>query len=304
MDQSRVKWRIKLSEAFAHRAGKALFSFGGNKEDGEPDRPLTEEELAEEQAMKKKARSGKYAIFFLPFITVIREGLEAIVFVGGVSLGQDGASIPIAAIVGLIAGIFVGWCIYRTGSTLALHWFLIVSTCFLFLIGSGLFSKGVYDFEYYRFSSAVGGDVAESGNGPGSFQVAGNVWHLEYGNPEPGAVGTNGGWQIFNAILGWNNTASLGSILSYCFYWIAVIVGLAVMKWHEGRFTIFGRGSKAHGRIQARAEIKRAAEGQVSEGSEKDEGASEEGTARDTTHLNKNGDSPEDSLTPMIENSL
>lgn len=132
MDQSRVKWRIKLSEAFAHRAGKALFSFGGNKEDGEPDRPLTEEELAEEQAMKKKARSGKYAIFFLPFITVIREGLEAIVFVGGVSwdrllptafgvlrasdvefvpqvsLGQDGASIPIAAIVGLIAGIFVG----------------------------------------------------------------------------------------------------------------------------------------------------------------------------------------------------
>lgn len=85
MDQSRVKWRIKLSEAFAHRAGKALFSFGGNKEDGEPDRPLTEEELAEEQAMKKKARSGKYAIFFLPFITVIREGLEAIVFVGGVS---------------------------------------------------------------------------------------------------------------------------------------------------------------------------------------------------------------------------
>ncbi|OXC70926.1 hypothetical protein AYX13_00343 [Cryptococcus neoformans] len=309
MDQSRVKWRIKLSEAFAHRAGKALFSFGGNKEDGEPDRALTQEELAEEQAMKKKARSGKYAIFFLPFITVVREGLEAIVFVGGVALGQDGASIPIAAIVGLIAGIFVGWCIYRTGSTLALHWFLIVSTCFLFLIGSGLFSKGVYDFEYYRFSSAVGGDVAESGNGPGSFQVAGNVWHLEYGNPEPGAVGTNGGWQVFNAILGWNNTASLGSILSYCFYWIAVIIGLAIMKWYEGRLTIFGRGSKAHGRIQARAEIKRAsdaqaAEGQASEGSEKDEDASEEGTARNTTHLNKNKDYPEDSLIPMTKNSL
>lgn len=85
MDQSRVKWRIKLSEAFAHRAGKALFSFLGNNEDGEPERQLTEEELAEEQAMKKKARSGKYAIFFLPFITVVREGLEAIVFVGGVS---------------------------------------------------------------------------------------------------------------------------------------------------------------------------------------------------------------------------
>lgn len=30
----------------------------------------------------------------------------------------------------------------------------------------------------------MGGDVAETGDGPGSFQVAGNVWHLEYGNPE------------------------------------------------------------------------------------------------------------------------
>ncbi|KIS01625.1 high-affinity iron transporter [Cryptococcus deuterogattii 2001/935-1] len=305
MDQSRVKWRIKLSEAFAHRAGKALFNFRGNNEDGEPERQLTEEELAEEQAMKKKARSGKYAIFFLPFITVMREGLEAIVFVGGVSLGQDGASVPIAAIVGLVAGIFVGWCIYRTGSTLALHWFLIVSTCFLFLIGSGLFSKGVYDFEYYRFSSAVGGDVAESGNGPGSFQVAGNVWHLEYGNPEPGAVGTNGGWQIFNAILGWNNTASLGSILSYCSYWIAVIIGLAVMKWHEGRLTVFGRGSKAHSRIQARAELKRVAEGQALEGFEKQyEGSSEEGAARNTTHLDKNDDSHDVTLNPMTEKSL
>lgn len=81
------------------------------------------------------------------------------------------------------------------------------------------------------------------------------------------------------------------------------------MKWYEGRLTIFGRGSKAHGRIQARAEIKRAAdaqaaEGQASEGSEKDEDASEEGTARNTTHLNKNKDSPEDSLIPMTKNGL
>nr|KIR48719.1 hypothetical protein I312_01789 [Cryptococcus bacillisporus CA1280] len=265
--------------------------------------------------MKKKARRGQYAIFFLPLITVVREGLEAIVFVGGVSLSQDGASIPIAAIVGLVAGIFVGWCIYRTGSTLALHWFLIVSTCFLFLIGSRLFSKGVYDFEYYRFSSAVGGDVAESGNGLGSFQVAGNVWHLEYGNPDPGAVGTNGGLQIFNATLGWNNTASLGSIHSYCFYWIMVIIGLAVMKWHEGRLTVFGRGSKAYSRIQARAELKRvaeaqaveagAAEGQALEGFEKQyEGSSEEGAAPNTTHLDKNDDSHDVTLTPMTEKSL
>lgn len=77
-----------------------------------------------------------------------------------------------------------GYLIYRTGSTTTLHWFLVGSTSFLCLIGAGLLSKGVGFFQYYHFSKGVGGDVAETGDGPGSFQVAGNVWHLEYGNPE------------------------------------------------------------------------------------------------------------------------
>ena len=77
-----------------------------------------------------------------------------------------------------------GYIIYRTGSSSTLHWFLIGSTTFLFLIGAGLASKGVGFFQYYRFAKGVGGDVSETGDGPGSFQVDGNVWHLTYGNPE------------------------------------------------------------------------------------------------------------------------
>jgi len=46
---------------------------------------------------------GKWALFTLPFIVVLREGLEAVVFVGGVSLGQSASAIPIAAIVGKYA---------------------------------------------------------------------------------------------------------------------------------------------------------------------------------------------------------
>jgi hypothetical protein len=45
-------------------------------------------------------------------------------------------------------------------------------------------SKGVGFFQYYYFATGVGGDVAEEGDGPGSFMVKGNVWHLTYGNPE------------------------------------------------------------------------------------------------------------------------
>ena len=55
----------------------------------------------------------KYAMFHLPFITVLREGLEAVVFIGGVGLSQPASSFPLAVICGLAAGIFVGWLIYR-----------------------------------------------------------------------------------------------------------------------------------------------------------------------------------------------
>jgi high-affinity iron transporter len=74
-------------------------------------------------------------LFILPFITVLREGLaafsrkataktdftfflgmEAVIFVGGVSLGQSATSIPIAAIVGLVCGVIIGFFIYEFAS--------------------------------------------------------------------------------------------------------------------------------------------------------------------------------------------
>ncbi len=61
-------------------------------------------------------RTGKWALFTLPFVIVLREGLEAVVFVGGVSLGQSARSIPIAAIVGIICGLICGFLIYTFAS--------------------------------------------------------------------------------------------------------------------------------------------------------------------------------------------
>lgn len=42
--------------------------------------------------------------------------MEAVVFVGGVSLGQPATSIPIAAIVGIICGVIIGFMIYEFAS--------------------------------------------------------------------------------------------------------------------------------------------------------------------------------------------
>jgi high-affinity iron transporter len=71
--------------------------------------------------------------------------------------------------------------IYASSSRVNLSIFLVVSTNVLFLLGAGLFSKAVGDFERYFFGKAVGGDVGELATGPGSYDTRGSVWSLSYG---------------------------------------------------------------------------------------------------------------------------
>ncbi|OJT12728.1 Iron transporter FTH1 [Trametes pubescens] len=223
MDRAKAKWRVKLQRAFS---GKAV---------------------------DKGAKTGKYVLFILPLITVLR--MEAVVFVGGVSLGQPATAIPIAAIVGLICGLICGYLIYAFASRTTLTIFMVVMTNFLLLIGAGLFSKAIWAFQTNAFNHLLGADVDDAGgDGPGSYDVRQSVWHLDCCNPENNF--DSDGWSIFSAIFGWTNSATIGSVLSYVFYWIAVIAALIVLKFREGRTRLFGKesamGRKRRERQEAR----------------------------------------------------
>jgi high-affinity iron transporter len=50
------------------------------------------------------------------------------------------------------------------------------------------------------------------------------------GGPE---VNGGGGWGIFSAILGWTNSATYGSVLSYNLYWLIVIGAFLAMRYNE-----------------------------------------------------------------------
>ncbi|KAH0834848.1 Ftr1 protein [Lanmaoa asiatica] len=215
MENARTKWRIKLQNAF-------------NGQNGD-----------------RGAKTSKWVLFILPMITVLREGLEAVVFVGGVALAQPATSIPIATIVGIISGIACGTIVYQFASrtskflhpqTLtAFKIFLICMTNLILLIGAGLFSKAVWAFQENAFIHLIGASSDDAGGtGPGTYDVRGNVWHLDC------CSSSSGSWSVFNAILGWENSATLGSVLSYVFYWLAVVVVLVYYKFREGRTKIFG----------------------------------------------------------------
>ncbi|KAJ4367248.1 high-affinity iron permease [Neurospora sp. IMI 360204] len=190
--------------------------------------------------VKMKAWMERYVMFILPFVTVLREGVEAIVFVAGVSFAAPASSIPIPAIVGVIVGALVGVVLYRFGSSTKLQLFLVLSTSLLYLVAAGLFSRAIWAFESQHWANAIGSDAAELGSGPGSYDVDKSVWHVDCCSP---LVNGGGGWGIFNAIFGWTNSATYGSVIGYDLYWLVVIVSFLVMRYREvkGKWPMISR---------------------------------------------------------------
>ncbi|KAK9387712.1 iron permease FTR1/Fip1/EfeU [Lipomyces mesembrius] len=172
----------------------------------------------------------KYAMGILPFVTILREGIEAIVFVGGVALSSPAKAFPLPVVCGLAAGSSVGYFMYKGGDYMKIQYFLIVATCFLYLVAAGLFSKAIWFLQNFVWSHRIGGDLAETGEGPGSYDIRQSVWHVNCCNGL-----TSGGWMIFNAIFGWQNSATYGSVLSYNLYWIALCVSVMLMIFQEKR---------------------------------------------------------------------
>ncbi|KAL9116381.1 MAG: hypothetical protein Q9187_007094, partial [Circinaria calcarea] len=150
------KWRVKLAKALEAKDSTKKGTAGS----------------------RFKTWCEKYAMFILPFVTVLREGLEAVVFISGISLGLPATSFPIPVITGLGLGCLIGYFIYRGGNFASIQIFLIVSTSFLYLVAAGLFSKAVWFLEAHKWNTLIGGDAAETGAGAGSYDIRQSVWHV------------------------------------------------------------------------------------------------------------------------------
>ena len=192
--------------------------------------------VAEEEATDDLVNNGssvrafakKNALFILPFVTTMREGLEAVTFLGGLGISVPASSIPLAVGSAFVSGILVGMAIYKYGTHRThVQTVILAFTCLLYLVAAGLMSRGVWFIEMHNFISKVGNDISESGSGPGSYNIKNTVWHVNCCNPE-----IDGPFIILNGLVGWQNTATYGSVISYNLYWIVVIamVGRAMYK--------------------------------------------------------------------------
>eukprot|EP00271_Cylindrocystis_brebissonii_P017311 TRINITY_DN4450_c0_g2_i1.p1 TRINITY_DN4450_c0_g2~~TRINITY_DN4450_c0_g2_i1.p1 ORF type:complete len:329 (-),score=34.99 TRINITY_DN4450_c0_g2_i1:294-1280(-) len=185
VDTWRVKWEKKLTK-------------------------VTMESLAlKNDPLHAGSRRTKFAIFFIPFLTLLREGCEAVIFMGGVGLTSSGTAIPIPIVVGAACGCLVGYILYVGGNHIAFRYFLTCATAFFFVIAAGLFTRAVHEFEEYTKNEDF-------------------VWQLKCCDQNE-----NEFWKIMQSIFGWRNEATVGTLTAYIAYWVFVIVMLVILhfKW-------------------------------------------------------------------------
>lgn len=66
----------------------------------------------------------------------------------------------------------------RVGASSKLQFFLVFSTCLLYLVAAGLFSRAVWYFQAQDWNNTVGINAIETGAGPGSYDIDQSVWHV------------------------------------------------------------------------------------------------------------------------------
>ncbi|MFQ6616219.1 MAG: FTR1 family protein [Fidelibacterota bacterium] len=153
-------------------------------------------------------------IFALAFVAVLREGVETVLFLYGVTINQGGLSLA-TSVTGSLAAVVIGYLIFSQGRKLPLKTFFDVSSILLILLAAGLIAHGIHEFE-------------EAGLIP----YAGALWdinppRLPNGNypllHEKGLLGS-----IAAGLFGWNGNPSLPEVAA----WLASVTGITAL-WRQ-----------------------------------------------------------------------
>jgi len=95
-----------------------------------------------------KSNGGTFQLILLAFITIIREGLELVMFLLAIAVDGkgNGLSLGSGTLVGLIVAILIGWGIYQGSAKINLKTFFQVMGNLLIIVAAGLLINAVHEF--------------------------------------------------------------------------------------------------------------------------------------------------------------
>ncbi|KIY96211.1 Plasma membrane iron permease [Monoraphidium neglectum] len=173
------------------------------------------------------ARSKGYSAFVLAFTAVLREGIEAVIFLAGVGSQTGIASIPLAALAGLVVGLAVGLAIYYSGRAIKdLKIFFVISTIILFFIAAGQVSLGT---QMLSLAGAFGPYAIWQDQLTWQYYPVADLTHC-CGDE---LTAPNKFFPLAHAVVGYQAKPTPIILILYCTYW-AVVTAVAFYKWRNG----------------------------------------------------------------------
>lgn len=168
----------------------------------------------ERDARQAALGGGRWALFSLAFVAVLREGIELALFLTAAAFTATATGTLIGGILGLAVAAVAGWLLFATTRKLNIGAFFSVTSVLLMFFAAGLVAHGIHEFN-------------EVGWVP---PVVEHVWDLNPVLDENSALG-----QILNALFGYNGNPSLTEVVAYFGYWI--VVSLALL-WGRTRLQV------------------------------------------------------------------
>lgn len=148
-----------------------------------------------------------WALYSLAFLAVLREGIEATLFLTAAALTAGTSAAFLGGLLGLASAGLLGWAVYAATLRLDIRRFFSLTGLLLLFFAAGLVTSGLHEF-------------IELGWLPGLVEHA---WSTARLLPETSSLG-----QVLKALLGYNDSPSLTEAFSYFAY--LALVTLALLR--------------------------------------------------------------------------
>jgi high-affinity iron transporter len=158
------------------------------------------------------AKGQEWGLFILVFLSVLREGVETVIFLAASSL--NGENNLVLAGLGVIGAISIGVMIFKLGIKVSLKPFFIITSVFLILFGAGLFAHGIHELQEVKIIPTI----------------IEHVWDINYIFDEKGQAG-----EFAKHLFGYNGNPSLIEVISYIIYLNSIYWLFLLSNTHQGK---------------------------------------------------------------------
>ena len=103
-------------------------------------------EKLQENMKVKLEKKETFGLFMLAFVSTLREGVEAVLFMAGIYLNTGVLSLA-ASLAGVVCAVLLGVLIFEYAVKFNANLFFKVTTMILILLAAGLFSQGLHELQ-------------------------------------------------------------------------------------------------------------------------------------------------------------